>query len=50
MIEAFKLQIIEDDIDFFISDEEKKQISKNKQKKINYGMRLFIKYYHCLWY
>lgn len=50
MIEAFKLQIIENDIDYFISDEKRKQISKNRQKKINYGMKLFIKYYHCLWY
>ena len=22
----------------------------NRQKKINYGLRMFIKYYHCLWY
>ena len=24
--------------------------SKNQQKQINYGMRLFIKYYRSLWY
>lgn len=42
MIEAFKLQL----------EEEVKLImpSKNRQKKINYGMRLFIKYYNYLWY
>ena len=40
MIEAFKLQIIEDN----------NILSKNKQKKINYGMRLFIKYYNHLWF
>lgn len=42
MIEAFKLQI---DLDTS-SD----LPSKNKQKKINYGMRLFIKYYNHLWW
>jgi len=41
MIEGFKLQIITDN-DW--------KISKNKQKKINYGMRLFIKYYNHLWW
>lgn len=40
MIEAFKLQIIEDN----------NILSKNKQKKIKYGMRLFIKYYNYLWF
>lgn len=40
MIEAFKLQIIEDN----------NILSKNKQKKIKYGMRLFIKYYNHLWF
>lgn len=42
MIEAFRLQI---DLDTS-SD----LPSKNKQKKINYGMRLFIKYYNHLWW
>lgn len=43
MIEAFKLQI---DLDENIDNIN----SKNKQKKINYGMRLFIKYYNDLWW
>lgn len=41
MIEAFKLQI---DLDSSID-----LPSKNRRKKINYGMRLFIKYYNYLW-
>lgn len=41
MIEAFKLQITTDN---------EWSVSKNKQKKIKYGMRLFIKYYNHLWY
>lgn len=42
MIEAFRLQIdLDENIDI---------PSKNKQKKINYGMRLFIKYYNNLWW
>lgn len=43
MIEAFRLQI---DLDENINNIN----SKNKQKKINYGMRLFIKYYNHLWW
>ena len=43
MIEAFRLQI---DLDENIDSID----SKNKQKKINYGMRLFIKYYNNLWW
>lgn len=51
MIEAFKLLIIEDkDENKYSIERERKIISKNKQKKINYGMRLFIKYYNNLWY
>ena len=51
MIEAFKLQIIEDNLwDKYPDEKERKKMSKNKQKKINYGMRLFIKYYNHLWY
>jgi hypothetical protein len=51
MIEAFKLQIIEDNLwDKYPDEKERKKISKSKQKKINYGMRLFIKYYNHLWY
>lgn len=41
MIEAFKLQITTDN---------EWNVSKNKRKKINYGMKLFIKYYNHLWY
>ena len=40
IIEAFKLQIIDSN----------NIISKNKQKKIKYGMRLFIKYYNDFWW
>ena len=52
MIEAFKLMIIEDDCTdrWLLTDKEQKQLAKNKRKKINYGLRMFIKYYHCLWY
>ena len=51
MIEAFKLMIIEDDKDkWCLPERKRKQLSKNKQKKINFGLRMFIKYYHCLWY
>ena len=52
MIEAFKLMIIEDDCTdrWLLTDREQKQLAKNKRKKINYGLRMFIKYYHCLWY
>lgn len=42
MIEAFKLQL-ELDGKIYLP-------SKNKRKKINYGMRLFIKYYNDLWW
>ena len=51
MIEAFKLQILEDDTwdrCKYPNEAERKKISKNRQKKINYGMRLFIKYYNNL--
>lgn len=50
MIEAFRLMIIGEEIYYHGNDKEKKILSKNAQKKINYGMRLFIKYYHDLWY
>ena len=53
MIEAFKLQILEDntwDRFQYPNEAEKVKASKNRQKKINYGMRLFIKYYNHLWY
>ena len=53
MIEAFKLQILEDntwDRFQYPNEAERVKANKNRQKKINYGMRLFIKYYNHLWY
>lgn len=50
MIKAFKLYIEPNEDDFFISKEQKEIISKNKQKQINYGMKLFVKYFPHLWY
>jgi len=49
MIKAFRLYIQKDD---YKSDsiEERKRVSKNKQKQIKYGMQLFIKYFHDLWF
>lgn len=52
MIEAFRLLIIEEDYSdrWMMTDKQWKQQSKNKRKKINYGLRMFIKYYNNLWY
>ena len=51
MIEAFRLMIVEEDRDrWLLTKKEQYHTSKNRQKKINYGLRMFIKYYHCLWY
>ena len=50
MIKAFKLYCINEDRDIIISEQERKARSKNRQKQINYGMRLFIKYFSHLWY
>lgn len=52
MIEAFKLMIVEEDNSdrWLLSKKEQYYLSKNKQKKINFGLRMFIKYYHNLWY
>ena len=50
MIEAFRLLIIEEQIEPWQSEKERHILSKNREKKINYGMRLFIKYYRHLWY
>ena len=50
MIKAFKLYCINEDRDIIISEQERKASSKNRQKQINYGMRLFIKYFSHLWY
>lgn len=44
MITAFKLLIEKDETDYHSIE------SKNRQKKIRYGLRLFIKYLYDLWY
>ena len=44
MIIAFKLLIEKDETDYHSIK------SKNRQKKIRYGLRLFIKYLYDLWY
>ena len=44
MITAFKLLIEKDETDYHSIE------SKNRQKKIRYGLRLFIKYLYNLWY
>ena len=50
MIEAFKLMIVEDKESCTYTRKEQYYRSKNRNKKINHGLRMFIKYYHCLWY
>jgi hypothetical protein len=50
MIEAFKLMIVEDNESWTLTDKERQYHSKNRRKKINHGLRMFIKYYHSLWY
>lgn len=51
MIEAFRLMIVEDkECNGSMSKKEQYYHSKNRMKKINYGLRMFIKYYHNLWY
>jgi hypothetical protein len=45
MITAFRLLIEEDKITDYQAIE-----SKNRNKKINYGLRLFAKYFRNLWY
>lgn len=49
MIEGFKLYLKEDDNNE-INEKDRYYMSKNKEKKIKYGMRLFIKYFKNLWY
>ena len=44
MITAFKLLIEKDETDYHSIE------SKYRQKKIRYGLRLFIKYLYDLWY
>ena len=50
MITAFKLMIVADNESWRLTDKERKYHSKNRNKKINHGLRMFIKYYHNLWY
>jgi hypothetical protein len=51
MIEAFKLMIVEDNESrWLMTKKEQYYHSKNRRKKINHGLRMFIKYYHNLWY
>ena len=50
MIEAFKLMLVEDTNPQTRSRKEQYYFSKNRRKKINYGLRLFIKYFNNLWY
>lgn len=50
MIEAFKLMIVEDNESWTLTNKEIQYRSKNRSKKINHGLRMFIKYYHNLWY
>lgn len=45
MITAFRLLVEEDKITDY-----KSMKSKNKEKKINYGLRLFAKHFRALWY
>lgn len=50
IIKSFKLYIEEETIDYTKSQAERLTLSKNRQKQINYGFRLFIKYFGNLWY
>lgn len=51
MIKAFELMIVDDEVPAGYEDPKaRKYRSKNKQKKINRGFRLFIDFYHSLWY
>ena len=50
MTEAFRLMIVEDESYKSFDKKERYILSKNRAKKINKGMRYFIKYYHNLWY
>ena len=51
MIKAFELMIVEDEVPAGYEDPKaRKYRSKNKQKKINRGFRLFMYFYHSLWY
>lgn len=53
MIKGFRLYITERDNykeTYGMTDKERAKLSKNRQKQINYGFRLFMKYFGCLWY
>lgn len=50
MIMGFELKLKGyDDIPYH-SQDEYKQLTKNRTKKINYGLRLFAKYFNDLWW
>lgn len=51
MIKAFELMIVEEDTPVGYESPKAYRIrSKNRQKKINRGFRLFMDFYHSLWY
>lgn len=52
IIKAFELMLVEDDTwsDLTKTNEEKIKISKSRQKKISYGLRLFAKYFNDFWW
>ena len=53
MIEGFKLKLIDDDscdVSKHPDKKERENLSKNRKKKINKAMRLFVKYYDALWW
>lgn len=52
MIEAFRLMILQEEYTniSLVQTKKEKDLSKNKEKKIRYGLKLFIKYYHNLWF
>ena len=51
MIKAFELMIVEEETPIGYESPKAYRIrSKNKQKKINRGFRLFMDFYHSLWY
>ena len=51
MIKAFELMIVEEDTPIGYESPKAYRIrSKNRQKKINRGFRLFMDFYHSLWY
>jgi hypothetical protein len=50
IIEGFKLMLI-DEKEYRLQDSEgKRKYSKRRQRKIDRALRLFAKYYYCLWW